>query len=100
MTDEQKDNPPNNRITTQQFYDALLKNKDEISLMERRIKEDILAIERRISDKIDCVPGFKNDIDDLQEEVKDLRRKTYVWDGLNSIGVIVGSVIAALTKPH
>jgi len=77
------------RITTQQFYEALL-----------QIKDDISSMERRISEKIDCIPGYGIQIIDLKDEVKDLRRKSYVWDGINSVGVIIGTIVGSIFKPQ
>jgi hypothetical protein len=75
----------NGRVTTRQFYEALLSIKDEISEMERRITA-----------KIDCIPGHEAQIDDLQEEVKELRHKSNVWDGLNSVAIVAGTIVGSL----
>jgi hypothetical protein len=76
------------RITTQQFYESLL-----------NIKEDMAEMERRILAKIDCIPGQATQINDLREDVKDLRTKSNVWDGLNSIALIIGTFIGARLGP-
>ena len=92
MADE---NTSNGRVTTQQFYEALLEIKDDISDMEKRI-----------SAKIDCIPVHSNQIvdickhiDGLEDDIDDIQKKGRVWDGINSVAVIVGTLIGARLGP-
>jgi len=90
------DNPTNgSRVTTQQFYEALLGIKDEMSEMERRILS-----------KIDDIPDHSNNITDickhidgLEGDVEDMRKQNRVWDGINSVAVILGTVIGVRLGP-
>jgi hypothetical protein len=86
----------NGRITTRQFYEALLKVNGNIASVKEEVKNDMASMERRILEKIDCIPGHEAQIDDLQEEVKELRRKSNVWDGLNSVAIVAGTIVGSL----
>jgi hypothetical protein len=93
MADENTSN--GGRVTTQQFYEALLD-----------IKEDISDMEKRILDKIDCIPVHSNQIidickhiDGLENDIDDIQKKGRVWDGINSVAVIVGTLIGARLGP-
>ena len=77
-------NGPNNggRVTTQEFYQALLDNKDEMAEMERRIMAEL--------------KGVPTQVDTNKEEIKLLRNSSNAKDwGLLLTGV-VGNVIAAV----
>ena len=92
MADE---NTSNGRITTQQFYEALLNVKDEMSEMERRILAKIDGIpihSNQITDICKHIDGLEDDIDDIQ-------KKGRVWDGINSVAVIIGTLIGARLGP-
>lgn len=87
MTSEPGEPTNGNRITTRQFYEALLQIKGEMGDMERRI-----------TNKIDCIPAHQAQIDALDYDVKELRKKSNLWDGINSIGLVLGAIIAATIK--
>jgi hypothetical protein len=84
MPSEDASQSNNNRVTTAEFYRALLDIKDEIAQMERRLVE-----------KIDCIPD-RNELNNIKDDVTDLKKRSNTWDGLNSLGIVVGTVIGAL----
>ena len=91
---------PNNRVSTQEFYQALLKNKDEMKAAEDRQNEARSEMERRIMDELKGVPTQvetnKDEIDRLRKENTTRSKRGYFWDGLNSLGVLVTAVLTAL----
>ncbi len=83
---KEDENPmPNGRITTQQFYEALLNIQKEMNEMELRILE-----------KLDCIPSHTANITNLENKVDKLENKSNAWDGINSLGIIAGTIIGSL----
>jgi hypothetical protein len=72
------------RTTTAEFYRALLDVKDEIHQMELRLIE-----------KIDCIPD-RNELNNIKDDVTDLKKRSNTWDGLNSLGIVAGTIIGAV----
>lgn len=72
---------PNNRVTTSQFYEALLKQNDRMDNMERRIVD-------RLDDISGCLPKMENQVATNKAEIDKLRTKSNVND------LVVGSVAA------
>jgi hypothetical protein len=85
MPREDENPMPNGRITTQQFYEALLNIEKEMNEMELRILE-----------KLDCIPGHSANIENLADKVDKLENKSNTWDGINSLGIVAGTIIGAL----
>jgi hypothetical protein len=82
------DEPANGgRVTTREFYDMQLKTNERMDNMERRIiaRLDVIA---------GCVPQIETN----KEEIDTLRKKSDVWNSLNSLGVMVGTTFSALWK--
>ena len=73
---------PNNRVTTQQFYEAQLETNKTIAEMERRIMAEL--------------KGVPTQVDTNKEEIDRLRKRSNIWDAGNSLGVLVTAVWAAL----
>jgi len=104
------DEPANGgRVTTQEFYLALLKVKDELRESEERQSEQREATEERLSDEIAGIKdGIKDELACLKDipalvtvnakEIDNLRNKSDVWNSLNSLGVIIGTTFSALWK--
>lgn len=71
---------PNNRVSTQTFYEALLKQNDRMDDMERRIMGELKGLPTRVETNSD--------------EIKTLRKRS----NLNDIVVlVVGVVVSAIT---
>ncbi len=75
-------NEPNNRVTTQQFYEALLDNKDEMAEMERRIMAEL--------------KGVPTQVDTNKDEIDRLRKRSNFWNAGNSLGILITGVLTAL----
>jgi len=77
-------NGPTNggRVTTQQFYEALLDNKDEMAEMERRIMKEL--------------KGVPTQVDTNKDEIAILRKRSNFWSGANSLGILITGVLTAL----
>ena len=73
---------PNNKVTTQQFYEAQLETNKTIAEMERRIMAEL--------------KGVPTQVDTNKEEIDRLRKRSNIWDAGNSLGVLVTAVWAAL----
>ena len=88
-------NGPNNssRVTTQQFYEALLDNKDEMKLAEDRQNEARIEMERRIMDELKGVP---TQVETNTKEIDTLRKSSNMKDIAVAIGAAIGSGLAAL----
>ena len=102
------DEPANGgRVTTQQFYEALLKVKDELRQSEERQSKERDATEARLSDEIAGIKdGIKDELACLKDipalvtvnakEIDTLRKKSDIWNSLNSLGVMVGTAFSSL----
>ena len=88
-------NGPNNssRVTTQQFYEALLDNKDEMKLAEDRQNEARIEMERRIMDELKGVP---NQVETNKDEITRLRNSSNAKDWGLLLTSVVGNAIAAV----
>jgi hypothetical protein len=94
---------PNGRITTKQFYDALIALKDEISKDNQARADRNAEMERRIMLEIKQLVSCR-EFDDHKEadEADHLRLETRIngWSTINSIGVVVGTIIGAIFGPR
>ena len=74
---------PNNKVSTEKFYEALLKQNDRMDNMERRICG-------RLDTITDCLPKLKNQVDTNKDEIVHLRRRSDIVDTLEGLfGVAV-----------
>ena len=74
----------NNRITTREFYDALIEQNKRMVEMERRIVE-----------KIDSIRNCKvEEHQAIYAEIADVRVKSNRIDGVISAAVVLGNSIA------
>ena len=83
---------PNNsgRVTTQQFYQALLDTNDRIVDSDKLQIKEREEMEVRIMAKIDCIPVLKERVDTNKDEIKQLRRRSDIVDTLEGLfGVAV-----------
>ena len=91
---------PNNRVTTQQFYEAQLETNKTIAALALTQSEERAAMERRLTEKIGGVPTQvgtnKEEIDKLRKENTTRSRRGYFWDGVNSLGILITGLLAAL----
>ena len=80
---------PNNRVTTQQFYEAQLETNKTIAEMERRIMAELKGVPTQVGTN-------KEEIDKLRKENTTRSRRGYFWDGVNSLGILITGLLAAL----
>ena len=73
---------PNNRVTTQQFYEAQLETNEKIVEMERRIMAEL--------------NGVPTQVETNKDEIDKLRKRSNIWDGVNSLGVFVTGLVTLL----
>jgi hypothetical protein len=73
---------PNNRVSTQQFYEALLKQNESMADMERRIMAEL--------------KGVPTQVETNKEEIKILRKQSNVKDIAIAVGAAIGTAAAAL----
>ncbi len=73
---------PNNRVTTQQFYEAQLETNKTIAEMERRIMAEL--------------KGVPTQVDTNKDEIDRLRKRSNYWDAGNTVGLIVAGVLSAI----
>lgn len=73
---------PNNRVTTQQFYEAQLETNEKIVEMERRIMAEL--------------KGVPTQVETNKDEIDKLRKRSNIWDGVNSLGVFVTGLVTLL----
>ena len=84
-----------NRVTTREFYDALLKQNSRMEDMERRIIS-------RLDEISSCMPEIKRDvavngkqIEINKEEIDSLRKKSDAWNAGNTIGMLLTAIATA-----
>ena len=80
---------PNNRVTTQQFYEAQLETNKTIAEMERRIMAELKGVPTQVGTN-------KEEINKLRKENTTRSRRGYFWDGVNSLGILITGLLAAL----
>ena len=78
----------NNRITTQQFYEALLAQNEQMQEMERRILG-----------KLENLPAIAKQVENNQDAIKVLHGRSNIYDILLGVGVVIGSAIGSLLGP-
>lgn len=83
----------NNRVTTQEFYEALLDLKDEQSRLEHRITAKI--------DKLidEGTPGTREARALAKEnslKIHDLEQRSNRWSGFNTALTIIGSTLGVI----
>ena len=74
----------NDRVTTREFYDALLDQNDRMDETERRILKELGAIRA-------C---FNKETKELHKEISEVRVKSNKIDGVIGAIVIVGNAVA------
>ena len=80
---------PNNRVTTQQFYEAQLETNKTIAEMERRIMTELKGVPTQVGTN-------KEEINKLRKENTTRSRRGYFWDGANSLGILLTGLLASL----
>jgi hypothetical protein len=55
----------------------------------------MIQMERRLIEKMDCIPD-RNELNYIKDDVTDLKKRSNTWDGINSLGIVAGTVIGAL----
>ena len=80
---------PNNKVSTEKFYEALLKQNDRMDDMERRIVG-------RLDTITDCLPALENQVETNKDEIVNLRNNSNTKDWGLLLTSVVGNVIAAV----
>ena len=70
---------PNNKVSTEKFYEALLKQNELMAEMERRQNTERKAMELRVMDELKGVP---TQVKTNKDEIGKLRIKSYMGDGI------------------
>ena len=88
-------NGPNNsgRVTTQQFYEALLDTNDRIATSDKVQSEERAAMEIRLLEKLD---GLPTKVDANKDEIDKLRNRSNKWDAFNTLGLLIAGVLSAI----
>ena len=84
---------PNNRVTTQQFYEAQLETNKKIAALDKSQSNERTEMERRIMDELKGVP---TQVNTNKDEIDKLRKRSNLWDGVNSLGVFVTGLVTLL----
>jgi hypothetical protein len=84
---------PNNRVTTQTFFEAQLKTNQAISELKDSQNERMDDMERRIMAELKGVP---TQVETNKEEIKILRKQSNVKDIAIAVGAAIGTAAAAL----
>ena len=85
-------NGPNNRVTTQQFYEALLDTNDRIAASDKLQSKERTAMELRLNEKIGGVP---TQVQTNKEEIAILRKRSDFWDIIEGFAVTVAIFLGA-----
>jgi len=83
MADEQ-----NGRVSTREFYNALMKQNEHMEDMERRLMS-----------KLSGLPKICNQVETNKKEIDKLRNSSRITDAVNFLGAIVAGIIGAKTGP-
>ncbi len=73
---------PNNKVSTEKFYEALLKQNESMSEMERRIMDEL--------------KGVPTQVETNKDEIDRLRKRSNYWDAGNTVGLIIAGVLSAI----
>ena len=85
----------NGKITWRDIYTELNKHADARIDMERRLSEKIDSIR-------DCIPSVEvvkraaDRAEDAHKRINDLQKQDKSWNMLNSIGVVIASILATV----
>ena len=85
-------NEPNGRVTTREFYQALMD-------MDAGHRAELKNMERRIMEKLDLIPGMCKQIDNNTKEIDTLRKASRLTDAINFLGAVIAGIIGARTGP-
>jgi uncharacterized coiled-coil DUF342 family protein len=106
MTEEKDSQNNTGRVTTQEFYTALLAVKEDIGEMERRILARIEFIStnaseiQNLKDKQkelrEDIHGACEDIDEINNKIYDIKKRENIWDGVNSILIVLAGVAGTI----
>ena len=88
-------NGPNNsgRVTTAQFYEALLETNDRIAASDKLQSDERAAMEIRLLEKFD---GLPTQVGTNTKEIDALRKYSNIKDIALAIGAAIGSGLAAV----
>lgn len=83
---------PNGKITTRQFYDALIQQNNRMDEMERRIMSKLDKLTESGSPAlVERVKSLEEETDVICAELEQVKKLTYSWNGVNSaLSLIAG----------
>ena len=93
------------RVTLRDLMAAIEKQNDERAELERDAAKERGAMERRLMEKLDCVPSrteidtIKKDINKLQDQHDKIKNRDTTWGVINSILIFVGTALGIKMGP-
>lgn len=95
-------NGPNGpgKVSTREFYNALLTNNERMNDMERRIlarfDHQDARIDRLMSEGSPPLLRVERRQEKMEGELGDLQRRSNIWDGANSVGAGIAALLGYL----
>lgn len=91
----------NGKVSTTEFFKALMDMRKEMSEMERRILERIDCIQApALSQRVDGMDAdlkdIKIELKDVRDDIKQVRAIANWWNGANTLGALVATIRAFL----
>ncbi len=87
MTDD------NGRVTTREFFDALLSIRSELQDSERRI---ISKLDHMIESGTPTARIAANLAEKNESRIQNVESRSNRWDGINSVAVVIGSALGMI----
>lgn len=87
MTDD------NGRVTTREFFDALLSIRSELQDSERRI---ISKLDHMIESGTPTARIAANLAEKNESRIQNMESRSNRWDGINSVAVVIGSALGMI----
>ena len=87
MTDD------NGRVTTREFFDALLSMRSELQDSERRI---ISKLDHMIESGTPTARIAANLAEKNESRIQNVESRSNRWDGINSVAVVIGSALGMI----
>lgn len=87
MTDD------NGRVTTREFFDALLSMRSELQDSERRI---ISKLDHMIESGTPTARIAANLAEKNESRIQNMESRSNRWDGINSVAVVIGSALGMI----
>ena len=84
----------NGKITTRQFYDALMQQNDRMDNMERRLIQRLdHIVEAGPPGMVAKVKSLEDEMDTVCAELEQVKKVTYGWGGVNSALALLAGLV-------